>query len=86
MYSRVIMISSLKPKLIGMLLFTFSIFFIILQTVLLFLVPESWSLLGKPLSWWALAVPVYLIVVLFWLIILWIGWILIMEKRIPTSE
>lgn len=86
MYGRLIMISSLKPKLIGMLLFAFSIFFIILQTVFLFFIPENWSLLGKPLSWWALAVPVYLIVVLFWLIILWIGWILIMEKRIPTSE
>jgi|GEM_PF-1974235 len=86
MDGRLIMISSLKPKLIGILLCTFSIFFIILQTVFLFLIPEGWSLLGRPLSWWALAVPVYLIVVLFWLILLWIGWILIMEKKIPTSE
>lgn len=85
MYNQVTMISNQKPKLIGALLFAISIVFIALQTILLFFVPENLSLLGKPISWWALAVPVYLIVVLFWLIILWIGWILMMEKRIPSS-
>lgn len=75
----------MKPKTIGLILCCFSVFFIAVQTVLLFFSPGDWRLFGRPLSWWALAVPVYIIVVLFWLILLWIGWIMVTEKKIPES-
>ena len=40
----------------------------------LFLAPENVVILGKPLSEWALIVPVVIIVYAFLFIVAWIGW------------
>lgn len=56
------------------MLCSLSIIFMLFYTWLLFLPPSDWMVLGKPLSWWALALPVYVLVFAFFGVLIWIGW------------
>jgi Na+/proline symporter len=63
-----------NDKTLGILIFTISILAMIGYFCWLFLTPEDIVILGKPLSEWALIVPVIIIVYAFLLIVAWIGW------------
>jgi len=61
-------------KTFGILIFTISVLSMIGYFCWLFLTPEDIVILGKPLSDWALIVPVIIIVYAFLFIVAWIGW------------
>ena len=59
----------------------------------LFLAPEDIVILGKPLSEWALIVPIIIIVYAFLFIVAWIGWAMAstppplpLTKKTPEEE
>lgn len=64
----------MKNKTLGILIFTLSVLAMIGYFCWLFLAPEDIVILGKPLSEWALIVPVIIIVYAFLFIVAWIGW------------
>jgi hypothetical protein len=64
----------MRDKTLGTLIFTLSVLAMIGYFCWLFLVPEDIVILGKPLSEWALIVPIIIIVYAFLLIVAWIGW------------
>ena len=64
-------------KTLGILIFTLSILAMIGYFCWLFLAPEDLTVLGKPLSDWALIVPVVIIVYAFLFIVAWIGWAMV---------
>ncbi len=64
----------MKNKTLGILIFTLSLLAMIGYFCWLFLAPEDIVILGKPLSEWALIVPVIIIVYAFLFIVAWIGW------------
>jgi Na+/proline symporter len=64
----------MRDKTLGVLIFTLSILAMIGYFCWLFLAPEDIDILGKPLSEWALIVPVIIIVYAFLFILAWIGW------------
>jgi len=55
-------------------------------TWLLFLTPQDWTVLGKPLIWWAVAIPVYVLVFTFFGILIWIGWAMATTPEEPPLE
>jgi len=63
-----------KDKTLGILIFTLSVLAMVGYFGWLFLAPEDMVILGKPLSDWALIVPVIIIVYVFLFIVAWIGW------------
>jgi len=63
-----------KDKTLGVLIFTLSILAMSGYFCWLFLAPKDLIILGKPLSDWALIVPVIIIVYAFLFIVAWIGW------------
>lgn len=63
-----------NDKSLGSLIFTLSIVAMIGYFCWLFLLPEDIIMLGKPLSEWALIVPIIIIVYAFLFIVAWIGW------------
>lgn len=73
----------MNEKTIGTIICVTSIVIVLFYTWLLFLSPPDWEILGKQLSWWALAVPVYILVVVFWGILIWIGWAMATTKTPP---
>ncbi len=64
----------MRDKTLGTLILTLSVLAMIGYFCWLFLVPEDVVILGKPLSEWALIVPIMIIVYAFLLIVAWIGW------------
>lgn len=64
----------MKDKTLGLLIFALSIIAMVGYFCWLFLAPEDIVILGKPLSEWALIVPVIIIVYAFLFIVAWIGW------------
>ena len=64
----------MNNKSLGILIFTLSLVAMIGYFCWLFLVPEEIIILGKPLSEWALIVPIIIIVYAFLFIVAWIGW------------
>ena len=64
----------MRDKTLGALIFTLSVLAMIGYFCWLFLAPEDMVVLGKPLSEWALIVPVIIIVYTFLFIVAWIGW------------
>jgi len=64
----------MKNKTLGILIFTLSLLAMIGYFCWLFLAPEDIVILGKPLSEWALIVPIIIIVYAFLFIVAWIGW------------
>jgi len=64
----------LNERTVGALLCSLSAAFMLFYTWLLFLPPQDWTVLGKPLTWWAVALPVYVLVFIFFGILIWIGW------------
>jgi type VI protein secretion system component VasK len=64
----------MRDKTLGGLLLTVSILAMIGYFYWLFLAPKDLIVLGKPLSEWALIVPVMIIVYAFLFIVAWIGW------------
>jgi Na+/proline symporter len=64
----------MRDKTLGVLIFTLSVLAMIGYFCWLFLAPEDVVILGKPLSEWALIVPVIIIVYAFLFIVAWIGW------------
>ncbi len=64
----------MKNKTLGILIFTLSVLAMIGYFCWLFLAPEDIVILGKPLSEWALIVPIIIIVYAFLFIVAWIGW------------
>jgi type VI protein secretion system component VasK len=64
----------MRDKTLGVLIFTLSVVAMIVYFCWLFLAPEDMVILGKPLSEWALIVPVVIIVYVFLFILAWIGW------------
>jgi len=64
----------MNDKTLGILIFTISVLAMIGYFCWLFLAPKDLILLGKPLSEWALIVPVMIIVYAFLFIVAWIGW------------
>ncbi|UCE57494.1 MAG: hypothetical protein JSW19_03835 [Candidatus Bathyarchaeota archaeon] len=64
----------MNDKSLGSLIFTLSIVAMIGYFCWLFLLPEDIIMLGKPLSEWALIVPIIIIVYAFLFIVAWIGW------------
>jgi hypothetical protein len=63
-----------NDKSLGSLIFTLSLLAMIGYFCWLFLLPEDIIILGKPLSEWALIVPIIIIVYAFLFIVAWIGW------------
>ena len=63
-----------NDKSLGILIFTLSLGAMIGYFCWLFLLPEDIIILGKPLSEWALIVPIIIIVYAFLFIVAWIGW------------
>jgi len=63
-----------ENKTLGILIFAISILAMVGYFCWLFLAPEDLVILGKPLSEWALIVPVVIIVYAFLFIVAWIGW------------
>ena len=66
--------SRVNDKSLGILIFTLSLVAMIGYFCWLFLLPEDIIILGKPLSEWALIVPIIIIVYAFLFIVAWIGW------------
>ncbi len=66
----------MKDKTLGILIFTLSVLAMVGYFGWLFLAPKDIVILGKPLSEWALIVPVMIIVYAFLFIVAWIGWAL----------
>jgi uncharacterized membrane protein len=64
----------MKDKTLGILIFTLSVLAMIGYFCWLFLAPEDIVILGKPLSEWALIVPIIIIVYAVLFIVAWIGW------------
>ena len=64
----------MNNKTLGILLFTLSILTMIGYFCWLFLAPKDIVILGKPLSEWALIIPVVIIVYAFLFIVAWVGW------------
>ena len=64
----------MNNKSLGILIFTLSLVAMIGYFCWLFLVPEEIIMLGKPLSEWALIVPIIIIVYAFLFVVAWIGW------------
>ena len=64
----------MRDKTLGILIFAISILAMVGYFCWLFLAPEDLEILGKPLSDWALIVPVVIIVYAFLFIVAWIGW------------
>lgn len=73
----------MNEKTIGAIICVSSIAIVLFYTWLLFLSPPDWQILGRQLSWWALAVPVYILVLVFWGILIWIGWAMATTKTPP---
>jgi len=73
----------MNERTIGAIICISSIITVLLYTWLLFLSPSDWKILDKQLSWWALAVPVYILVLVFWGILIWIGWAMATTKTPP---
>jgi len=63
----------MRDRTLGGLLFSLSIIAMVLYFWWLFLSPKDWLLLGRPLSDWALIVPVLILVYAFLFIVAWIG-------------
>jgi len=66
-----------RDKSLGILLFTVSMLAMVGYFLWLFswlILPQDILILGKPLSDWALIVPVMIIVYTFLFIVAWIGW------------
>lgn len=83
----------MKNKTLGILIFTLSVLAMIGYFCWLFLAPEDIVILGKPLSEWALIVPVIIIVYAFLFIVAWIGWAMAstppplpLTKKTPEEE
>ena len=67
----------MRDKSLGILLFTVSMLAMVGYFLWLFswlILPQDILILGKPLSDWALIVPVMIIVYTFLFIVAWIGW------------
>ena len=64
----------MRDRTLGSLIFTLSVLAMIGYFCWLFLAPEDIVIMGKPLSEWALIVPIIIIVYAFLLIVAWIGW------------
>lgn len=64
----------MRDKTLGMLIFAISLLAMVGYFFWLFLAPKDLEFLGKPLSDWALIVPVVIIVYAFLFIVAWIGW------------
>lgn len=75
----------MSERNIGILLCLLSIIIVVFYTWVLFLSPPDWKIMDRQLSWWALAIPVYIIVLIFWAILIWIGWAMATTKAPPTS-
>jgi len=73
----------MNERTIGAIICVSSVITVLLYTWLLFLSPSDWQILGRQLSWWALAVPVYILVLVFWGILIWIGWAMATTKTPP---
>jgi len=83
----------MKNKTLGILIFTLSVLAMIGYFCWLFLAPEDIVILGKPLSEWALIVPIIIIVYAFLFIVAWIGWAMAstppplpLTKKTPEEE
>lgn len=83
----------MNDKTLGILIFTLSILAMIGYFYWLFLAPEDIEVLGKPLSDWALIVPVIIIVYAFLFIVAWVGWAMAstppplpLTKKTPEEE
>ncbi len=63
----------MNEKRLGILLFVASVLAMIGYFWWLFLSPEEWTILNRPLKDWALIVPILIIVYAFLFIIAWIG-------------
>ena len=63
----------MSDKAVGTLIFIVSVLLMVGYFWWLFLAPPDWVILGRPLSDWALIVPVAIIVYAFLFIIAWIG-------------
>lgn len=63
----------MRDKTLGVLIFIVSILVMIGYFWWLFLSPQNWVILGRPLSDWAVIVPVLVIVYAFLFIVAWIG-------------
>ncbi len=67
----------MRDKSLGILMFIISVLAMIGYFIWLFswlLLPEDTLILGKPISDWALIIPVGIIVYAFLFIVAWIGW------------
>jgi hypothetical protein len=83
----------MKDKTLGILIFTLSVLAMIGYFCWLFLAPEDIVILGKPLSEWALIVPIIIIVYAVLFIVAWIGWAMAstppplpLTKKTPEEE
>jgi len=62
-----------SDRVLGALIFIVSVLMMVGYFWWLFLAPFNWVILGRPLSDWALIVPVAIIVYTFLFIVAWIG-------------
>ncbi|MBS7610289.1 hypothetical protein KEJ36_01710 [Candidatus Bathyarchaeota archaeon] len=78
----------MNERLLGFIICAFSILLILFQTWAMFFAPQSLvdPIFLKPLSWWSLALPVYVIVLFFFGILIWIGWAMVTTPQNPQSE
>jgi ABC-type Na+ efflux pump permease subunit len=77
----------LNERLLGFILCASSILLILFQTWAMFFAPQSVTdpIFLKPLSWWSIALPVYIIVLFFFGILIWIGWAMVTTPENPQS-
>jgi len=73
----------MSERTMGFLLCLLSVIIVVVYTWMLFLSPSNWEIMDKQISWWALAIPVYIIVLVFWAILIWIGWAMATTKAPP---
>ena len=67
----------MRDKTLGALMCVLSVLAMIGYFCWLFLVPQDLFFLGRPISDWAVIVPVLIVVYAFLLIVVWIGWTMV---------